>query len=552
MNRQLLVVPVLALLGTLSLNALEADTERCSVKEEESPNAALQRCSAPAMEEKMQETVEMAGTQVPVPVADVAKEAGSKVLAQASSAAATDASGSRVSDSLADLLPLLQGAISPVDTSGAGSPVVLNFNSPPLFGGKTSLQATLIEPKLFAPLEELLPAATREAESKVLLDQAGGFGDATYSLGWSPVRRAKNWSTTGQLFGRDVETYLSLIEEYAQDVLLTRYNKRATEFLLQAVQELQPTANELAPLLNMDFDTVMATTFEDLRIAAGSLENPGKANSLIEKIKEEIESLSEIEKEAQAVLDERENLPAKFAALVGNQPVFQVRTSYRDADPAVGARDFAVTVEYSAGMLNFNRLLEEYQGLIRQWPDTSDDLDNPTRIDLKEKAFNNIADRAAKGDLWRTSYAITYKNISDNDKPIKYKLDDIDKSVTPNVPGVKQWQLRLNYSQLAGPEDLLATEARPRLEFSVEGIWNQGDGDIEKSMRPKDRILGRITYTVPTTDNMTFPVSIVYANRPEFLMEDEDLKNKLSMHVGLSYKLPRPGAIREKDDEDED
>jgi hypothetical protein len=542
MHRQLLVVPLLALLGTVSLNALVAETESCKVQEDESPNDALRRCSKP--------TVTMAGTAVSIPVAELAKEAGTKVLSQASSAAATDASGSRVSDSLADLLPLLQGAISPVDTSGAGSPVVLNFNSPPLFGGKTSLQATLIEPKLFAPLEELLPAATREAESKILLDQAGGFGDATYSLGWSPVRRAKNWLTTGQLFGRDVETYLSLIEEYAQDVLLTRYNERATEFLIQATQELQPAANELAPLLNMDFDTVMATTFEDLRIAAGSLENPGKANSLIEKIKEEIENLSEIEKEAQAALEERENLPDKFAALVGNQPVFQVRTSYRDADPAVGARDIAVTVEYSAGTLNFNRLLDEYQGLIRQRPDTSDDLDDPTRIDLKEKAFNNIADRAAKGDLWRTSYALTYKKISDNDKPIKYKLDDVDKTLTPDVPGVKQWQLRLNYSQLAGPEDLLATEARPRIEFSLEGIWNQDDGDIEKSMRPKDRILGRITYTVPTTDNMTFPVSIVYANRPEFLMDDKDLKNKLSMHVGLSYKLPRPNAIREEKDED--
>lgn len=522
-QKLLVAIPVLALLGTLPLNAIVVGG--CA-QEYESPEDALHRCIV------MGKVVEMAGT---------------KILGQASTAAATDVSGSRVSDSLSDLLPLLQGAISPVDTSGNGSPVVLNFNSPPIFGGKTSLQTTLVEPKIFAPLEKKFADATRDVESKTLLDRAGGFGDATFSLGWSPVLRASNWEAKRhQLFGRDIETYLPLIDQYARDVLYPNLNMNVTNLISKAKSEVKTTGDALAAKLGTNLDAVMAMSFADLRTAAGKSADPDGAKSLVDDFKSEIEDLADDdEMDNEEMADEQEELSHQFAALVGNQPVLQVRTSYRDADPAVGPRDYGITVEYSAGTLNFNRLLDEYHTLAKQKA-------GATKKQLMEEAFNKIAKRSAEGDLWRTSYAITYKNISDYDESFKYKLDGVDKAFKLTAPGVKQWQLRVNYSQLAGPSDLLASEARPRLEFSVEGIWNQEDDNIAEELRRHDRVLGRITYTVPTTDNMSFPVSIVYANRPEFLMEDKDLQNKLSMHVGLSYKLPRPGAIREKKDENED
>ncbi|HEX3131415.1 MAG TPA: hypothetical protein VH394_29025 [Thermoanaerobaculia bacterium] len=527
-QKLLVAIPVLALLGTLPLNAIVVGG--CA-QEYESPDAALRRCVV------VGRAVEMAGT---------------KILGQASTAAASDVSGSRVSDSLADLLPMLQGAISPVDTSGNGSPVVLNFNSPPIFGGKTSLQTTLIEPKIFAPIEEKFADATRDVESKTLLDRAGGFGDATYSLGWAPVRRARNWGARRQqLFGRDIETYLPLIDEYAQDVLIPKLNAKANNFFTTARNGLSSsaTAADLAAKLGKTPNEIFGMSFADLRTAAAATADPDGAEDLVDKLKGEIEDFAADDTDDEEILDQQQELSDQFAALIGNQPVLQVRTSYRDADPAVGPRDFGVTVEYSAGTLNFNRLLDEYRGLIKQWPDTSGPIDDATRRRFKEQAFNRIAKRSAEGDLWRTSYAITYKKVDDYDEDFEYDVDDVKKTFNVTAPGVDQWQVRINYSQLAGPSDLLASEARPRLEFSVEGIWNKEDDDVAEDLRRNDRVLGRITYTVPTTDNMTFPISIVYANRPEFLMEDKDLKNKLSMHVGLSYKLPRPGAIREKKDE---
>lgn len=552
MTRRAYTAVLLITLASIPVRAHGQEVEdTCKARESESPNAALHRCAEPLQKIKdktaQKEESPEAKRTMHNAMGKIMDEASTQVHAQASSADAADASGSRVSDSLADLLPLLQGAITPANTAGDGVPVVLNFNSPPFLRGKTSLQATLTEPKLFAPLEEALGKADRDAETKGLLDQAGGFGDTTYSLGWSPVRRAGNWSTKRQLFGREPETYRPLVNEYADTVLLPEYTDQVVKLLDAADQSLISPAKDLGTMFGVHPDKVLNDmTFFQLREKART--TPGvdlsKANALIDQMERAAEELSGFEREAQATLDERDQLDERFAALIGNQPELQVRATYRDADKAIGSRDYALSVVYAAGSRNFNRLLDDYQALIEQRPDSSADITPEERRELKKKAFNNLTNEAINSDWWRMTYAIIYKKIDDYDETFEDTLEDMVQkpAVHLAVPGVEEWQLRLTYSQLAGPE-LFAAEARPRMAFSVEGIWVQEDGDIPEAMRRQDRLVGRITYTVPTTDNLTFPVSIVFANHPEFLSDDKDLKNQLSAHVGLSYKLPRPNAV---------
>ncbi len=528
--------------------------EPCKALESESPSKAFVRCST-----EMQKVTEKAengevSPEAKTMVRAVAKkaldEAGTQVFAQASSADAADASGSRVSDSLADLLPLLQGAVTPANTSGDGVPVVLNFNSPPFLRGKTSLQAVLSEPTLFAPLEKKFTEADRDNETKALLDRAGGFGDTTYTLGWSPDLRAGNWSTTRQLFGREPKTYLPLINEYADDVLLPEllpeYTAKVDKLLKDARKNLREPAKKLASQLGVDPDVVYNDlTFFQLREKAGATADPESAIDLVDQIEKAVNDLSILERDAQDTLDARDKLDERFAALVGNQPELQVRASFRDADTAVGPRDYALSVVYAAGSRNFNSLLDDYRGLIKQRPDTSGEIKAEERRKLKKQAFDELTERALNSDWWRMTYAITYKKIDDYDETFEDTLDDgIQKLPIPlKVSGVAEWQLRLNYSQLAGP-DFFNADARPRLAFAVEGTWVQEDGDIPEALRRQDRLVGRITYTVPSTDNLTFPVSIVFANHPEFLSEDKDLKNRLSAHVGLSYKLAPPRVAK--------
>jgi len=611
MIRKTCIAVLLITLASIPFRAhAQEGEEPCKAKESESPNAAFHRCAGPLeavaneAADGQKKPSEKALKAVQTVAKQVMAEAGKEVEAQASNADAADASGSRVSDSLPDLLPLLQGAVTAANTSGDGMPVVLNFNSPPFLGGKSSLQATLTEPELFAPLEKKLAETDRDVETKGLLDRAGGFGDTTYSLGWSPVRRAGNWSTKRQLFGREPESYRPLVEEYANTVLLAEYTTKVGSLLGAARKSLGEPAKELGRLFEVHPDKVANDmTFSELREKArttdtvdlkkakeliaqwdrseadadevnriandlgallaltadevqqlkrsGKLQDQARATTkdhaldLIDKIENGIGELSGLERDAQATLNERNDLDDRFAALIGNQPELQVRASFRDADKAVGPRDVALSVVYAAGSRNINRLLDDYQALIAQRPDSSDDITADERRALKKQAFENLTNTAPESDLWRMTYAITYKKIDDYDENFEDSPDDmVQKPAIPLVvPGVEEWQLRLTYSQLAGPE-LFAADARPRIAFSLDGTWVQKDNDIPKDLRRRDRVVGRITYTVPTTDNLTFPVSIVFANHPEFLSEDKDLQNQLSAHVGLSYKLPRPGAVK--------
>ena len=555
MTRKACTTILFITLASVSIQAygLEAK-EPCKAKESEPPFKAFLRCSVMMQEvSKEDENGEESekGKEMMREVAkDALDKAGTEVFAQASSADAADASGSRVSDSLADLLPLFQGAVTPANTGGDGVPVVLNFNSPPVLGGKTSLQAVLSEPALYAPLEKKFTEADRDNETKALLDRAGGFGDTTYTLGWSPDRRAGNWSMKRHLLGREPNTYLPLINEYADDVLLPEYTAKVAKLLGDADKNLRDPAKKLAPMIGAEtLNVVLAKlTFSELREKARASADPQSALELIDQIEKAVNDLAVIEQDAQSTLEARDRLDERFAALIGNQPELQVRTSYRDADGAVGPRDYALSVVYAAGSLNFNRLLDDYRGLIEQRPDTSADITPDERRALKKKAFDELTDRALENDWWRMTYAITYKKIDDYDETFDDELEDGAQkpAIHLNVPGVEEWQIRLNYSQLAGP-DFFKADARPRIAFAVEGTWVQEDGDIPEALRRQDRLVGRITYTVPTSDNLTFPVSIVFANHPEFLSEDKDLKNRLSAHVGLSYKLAPPRIAKKSE-----
>ena len=54
-----------------------------------------------------------------------------------------------------------------------------------------------------------------------------------------------------------------------------------------------------------------------------------------------------------------------------------------------------------------------------------------------------------------------------------------------------------------------------------------------------NQLIGKVSYTLPLAGGTTLPVSLVWANRPEFVGEQKHL---FSAHVGISYKLERPSG----------
>jgi hypothetical protein len=71
----------------------------------------------------------------------------------------------------------------------------------------------------------------------------------------------------------------------------------------------------------------------------------------------------------------------------------------------------------------------------------------------------------------------------------------------------------------------------PRVDLSLEVFEVSGD-----PMR-QDRRVAKLSYDLPLAKGVTLPVTLVYANKAEFLGDPDE---QLSAHVGLSFKLDPP------------
>ncbi len=97
----------------------------------------------------------------------------------------------------------------------------------------------------------------------------------------------------------------------------------------------------------------------------------------------------------------------------------------------------------------------------------------------------------------------------------------ISKGDSDELQAKLQWGRRLNTS--VGVKNT-------RFDVSFEGIRTRGD-----VARTENRWVGTATLTVPFGDQMSIPVSLNYANKPEFLGDQQE---RLGMHFGLSWRLP--------------
>ncbi len=208
--------------------------------------------------------------------------------------------------------------------------------------------------------------------------------------------------------------------------------------------------------------------------------------------------------------------------LISNQP--EIKVSYVRHDPPVfgGPKEDLLTVSFDVGIRNFNRLLK----LVR-----NDDL-NPKAAYESLKESGPVAGEKE----FRTSYAITYRRTKD------YEFSDESLDSPFARPGEEEWKgtlgfgRRMNFSQWFGSGDGVF-DFEGRLDVSIEGMTTRGDSSLPRPMRRVDRVIGRATFTFPLSDGSSLPITLIYANRPEFVMQEENFKQSLGVNFGLAYKL---------------
>ncbi len=504
---------------------------------------------------------------------EAASQAKAAVKNSPTTVSTGDGFADRVNDSLADFLPLFQFAVDAVSTAEDKESVTVKFNPIDTEKGAVAVQATIADPEIFKPLLDEIAEPVRDSQTELLKSQAGDFGDVVVSATWGLQRsiRGQRWGTGKRLWGRSPKLYGDLVEDVALSLLTVPLHE--ADAARRAAQI--PADNQFADLLTRlaTLAAQQASNSPDLvaGCSAGALAGAGVPASALDiqqvtfgQIKKLSASgcLGGFDADAYAAAetafgDQLAELGRRFetqpsvdglVSLIDNQPQLTVTGSYRFRDDVVGPDSWNLSLKWEMGSRNLNAVLQEYRWLEAEGF-AEDVSDSSIRADsLRAEAFARVSGgteaRHRAQNRWTFTAAVNHSDALEISH--SYELQAIDPQTMMEIEIPRsatvvrdsltdltfnvQWSRLVRWGLAASAEDQGAAENRvPRLSVSVEGqLFDSDDPDR------KDRVVGRLSYTVPLPSGMSLPFTVTYANRGEFLGEQDE---KFSAHLGLSYKL---------------
>jgi hypothetical protein len=428
---------------------------------------------------------------------------------------APDTFAARIHNSYQDFLQPLSFAINKVEESKDGQALILRFNpirQPPFNLGFT---ATAAKPTVADAVKKNIADANRDATVAKIEKEFGDFDDITLSASFTRTT-AKCASLSDRCFGRNPEIYWDIIS--APVVALagfasTRRSQRASlklrDDIADAFADVKPPIQQpgLKKLSEVPDVAKRQQLYEDARIA-------GEAD----------------------IADTRAYLVAfkaagleNLATLIDNQPEWALTGSFHDRGAFNGPDETSASFDYQVGLIHLTNIRQK--------------LRNTACVAEADKAaVGEIASETAINNSCLTA-ALKDKQISSNlsDKIVvnvsyikvnRYRLNDLgDISATGFTPvdlkRTSEWKAKGQWGRKLG---FAVTDQRPRLDVSVEFHRTAKGGE-----RTLNRFVSTATLTVPWSTSASFPVSLSYANKSEFI---SDARKKLSMHFGLSYRLP--------------
>jgi hypothetical protein len=196
-----------------------------------------------------------------------------------------------------------------------------------------------------------------------------------------------------------------------------------------------------------------------------------------------------------------------LATLIDNQPQFAITANWHERGQFSGPREGSATIEYQVGRKRLGNI-------------------------CGVTAFATCLDAALRDE--RISSVLSDKFVfSASFKRVeRYQIDDLGDiaaaGFTPvDLPRATEWKAKAQWGRKLG---MRVTGERPRVDVSGEFLRQAEGGD-----RKQNRLVATATFTMPFRENMSFPISVSYANKPDFLT---DSRKKLGMHFGISYRLP--------------
>ena len=418
-------------------------------------------------------------------------ESTKAVTATNAATTAPDGFATRIHSSFQDYLNLLAFAINKVDESKDGQSLIIRLNAirsgPSLLAGTL----TLSKPGVYQPILDSLPVASQANLQGELEKELTDLDDVTFGLAYSLATKSCSLSAvTGRCYGRDPHVYRALIE----DLLGVAANPETPEAKTQRL-----TLARKIKGLNRGVPSLMNSPIN-------RFSDPKEARDLIEQ-------LARLQA-AGTLLEQDVYTKAGFGLLenlIDNQPQVSVVATYRSVGQLEGPDEWTVGLALQWGAYNLNRLRRESLG----------QADAAARL-LK------TWDAATVGDDGKFVLTATFKQ-----RPA-YSLTAVEVNGTP-VPGFTpisqpssselsarvQWGTKIE-QKVAGK--------KPRVDVLIDALQTWND-----DVRTKNRVVGTVTLTVPAGDTISIPVSLNYANKPEFLGQQS---KQLGAHLGVTYRIP--------------
>jgi hypothetical protein len=415
--------------------------------------------------------------------------------------------GSGFSSAIGDFLPTLAGALGLTQTTTQDGATSLETNLRLPFGSsvqRVRLQALIRKPTVYQPLQDSLPAASRDETVDALTKELNDYDDVGVNLAWN---------LENGTFGRNFDIARSLATRLVREGLsqLTHDDsvRAATiylEVLKNSTASLAPSADTL-PACRVDVNLVALvaplscfTTDEQGKLAAAMIQTLKAARATEEQLHRLLVNGGFF----------------RLTDLVNNQPQLSFEAGLNLRRDLVGPNDLTITARYEGGFANFNGLRRygrEHCGLV-------------TEAAMGGACFQRyLADPGVisaikHGDRFFVSGTFTRRQDSHLSLPAD--------SVNIVLAGTWDFTASAGYGRYVAFNS--TGDELGRIDLSGDYILHHDDPTRQ------NRLVLAGTFTYRLSAGLSIAAGVSYASKPEFLT---GVDKKFGANFGLRYKLLR-------------
>src|SRR3954451_19291014 len=379
----------------------------------------------------------------------------------------------------------LSFAINTVERSKDEQSLIVRFNKADAGPFSVGMTGTITQPKLSSRVEKnITPEANRATVAKALGDMLEETDDVALSLHFAPDTPdcTLNRLSRGACYGQEVRAY----DDVLNSLMATLLGGKVAS----------PAADRIAIELQRFIAPIHDKKFSDL--------DAGQQKQLFDLITL-MKTQDALDTAAEVARREKAHVP-NLAMLIENQPQWTLTLNASRRDRLVGANEQSAGREYQRGRVNLNTVVAK----------------------CKTNDADCLAAELKNPNTGSFVFGVSIKQTESyhlDALPVGATTDPVVTFPVLNIDRLRSYLARLQYGY-----DLHVTgvgEKPVKLSFLV--IWEQTTGGDTSKREHDTRFVAGTTVSIPVGDNVVLPVTLNYANHPNFL---KDAQKGFGMHFG--------------------